>query len=778
MDRLRPLGRTLDEFRPLGPGEQQLLDACRTGEEAVLGAVTPESATDAQRIRAVFLRFLLLGGDDQAPLHERGVRLRGASVEGLLDLDGCRIHASVDLKHCRFDSQIRAMDAQVNGLLTLQGSHLADGLAADRLHCSAGVFLRNEFMATGEVRLLGAQIGGNLDCVGGHFLGKEGAALSVDGAVVKGGVLLKDGFKATGQVSLLGTQIGGSLECLGGQFLVTEGAALSADGAIVKGGVFLASGFKANGAVRLLSAQIGGDLVCVGGQFEVEKGDALLVDRASVTGTVFLRDGFNATGRIRLLGTHIGGNLDCTGGQFMVKEGEALTADGAVVKGTVFLRDGFNATGRVRLLGTHIGGSVDCIGGQLSAKEGAALSADGAVVKGGVLLSSGFKAAGEVRLLGAQIGGDLVCLGGQFEVNEGQALSADRAVVKGNVVLTRGFRATGTVRLPGVQIGGNLVCYGGEFLAKVGVALFLERADVRGAWHLYSVPHPVRVDASHADVSVLVDELAAWAPGSVLNGLRYAALGGSAPTSGTDRLKWLHSQRDDHLGLTAGSANFCPQPWRQVRRVLREMGHAEGAKQVGIAFEDHLRVIGRLGQSPPGTPAPFARLKRVVAQSAHYAFGKLAGYGYRPIRLVAWMVSVWFLFGAAYWWLALPPRSAMAPSDPLVFQNASYEECLPDRPVKPGNWYLCGPLRGEYATFSPLAYSLDVLLPLVDLGQEKTWGAFVPTPKENPLEELFGHFHWGHVARLLTWFETLFGWLSSLLLVAIVSGFSRRNDEE
>lgn len=582
MERLKPKGRTLEEFEPLGPGEQLLLEACRTGEVATLGTATPTEVTDAQRVRAPFLRFLLLGGDERAPLHEHGVRLRGAFVEGTVDLQGCRIPASVALNRCYFDSKIFAMDAQVDGLLNLQGSHLTYGLAADRLRCSTDVFLRNGFKATGEVRLLGAQI---------------------DGA-----------------------------------------------------------------------------LSCQGGQFEVKEGNALSADRLVIKGSVFLNDGFEATGQVRLLGAQIDGNLSCNGGQFAVKKGNALTAERAVVKGSVFLNDGFKATGQVRLLG--------------------------------------------------------------------------------------------------VQIDGNLSCRGGQFEGKNDVALSLAGAVVRGTWRLDGLPQPVLVDASHADVAVLEDELAAWASGSVLDGLRYAALGGRALSNGMDRLEWLRKQGEEHLGIVAGGANFCPQPWRQMQRVLREMGHTEDAKRLGIAFEDHLRDIGRVGSSPPGTPAPLAWLKRVAAQGAHYAFGKLAGYGYRPIRLVAWMVSVWLLCGALYWCLALPPHSALAPSDPLVFHNERYKECLPDDEVKPGNWYLCSPLRAEYATFSPFAFSLDVMLPLVDLGQEKTWGAFVPTPKENPLEELFGHRHWGHWARLLIWLETLFGWLSSLLLVAIVSGFSRRNDEE
>jgi hypothetical protein len=826
MDRLKPMGRTLEEFNPLGEGERRLLDACQKGEMARLGTATPESATDSQRIRAAFLRFLLLGGDERAPVHERGVQLGGAFVEGALDLRDCRIPASVFLSCCHFDSAVRAMDAHIGGLLSLRGCHLAKGLFADRLRCSAdvqlrdgfkatgmvrlpgaiiggaldctggqievkegdalsadgadvngNVSLRKGFKATGEVRLLGAIIGGDLDCTGGHFEVKEGDSFSADGVEVKRSVLMRDGFKASGEVRLMGAMIGGNLDCADGQFDVKEGDAFSCDGADVKGDLMLRQGFKASGVVRLMGVKIGGNLDCIGGQFEVKEGDALSADGVDVKGTVFLSGGFRATGEVRMVRANISGILDCIGGQFEVKEGDALSADGVDVKGTVFLSGGFRATGEVRLLGANIGGDLVCSDGQFEVKEGDALSADSVDVNGTVFLSNGFKATGRVRLPGANIGGDLDCAGGQFEVKEGDALSADRAEVEGSVYLRHRFKATGRVSLAGAQIGGNLLCIGAQMELMEGIAFSMERAALRGVWHLHSLPQPLRVNAAHATVAVLSDELAAWAPGSFLDGFRYDALGGQAPTSGKVRREWLCTQSEGHLGDSDGAEDFRPQPWRHAQRVLREMGHTEDAKQVGIAFEDRLRAIGRLGQTPHGTPVPVAWLKRFVAHGAHYIFGKLAGYGYRPIRLVGWMVSVWFLCGMAYWWLALPPRSALAPSDPLVFQNTRYEECLPDRPGKPGNWFLCSPLRGEYATFSPLAFSLDVMLPVVDLGQERTWGAFVPTPKESPLEEMFGHFHSGHVARLLIWFETLFGWLSSLLLVAIVSGFSRRNDE-
>lgn len=584
------VGRSLRDFQPLLRGEESLLQACRQGTVARLGTQVPEAPSDELRVRAPFLRFLLLGGDEQAPVHEHGVQLAGALIDGLLDLAGCRIPHNMDLKHCRFTKLLFAQDARVQGLITLQGSYLTQGINADRLQCDGGLFLRNGFKATGEVRLLGAQIGGNL--------------------------------------------------------------------------------------------------TCSGGQFEVKEGDALSFDRAVVKGDVFFNGDFKAIGKVRLLGALIGGNLDCSGAQFEVKEGDALTADGATVEGDVHFNDGF-------------------------------------------------KAFGKVRLLGAQIRGDLACRGGQFEAKKGDALSVDGATVE-------------------------------------------------GVWHFRGLERPVRVKSSHMQVAVLVDAIDSWAEGSVLDGLRYGAFGGDAPTRATARLRWLRKQGAGHLGAADGGEDFRPQPWRQLQRVLRDMGHVEEARQVGIAFEQQLRAAGRIGGTAPGTWAVAAEVKRAIARAGHGLFGWLAGYGYRPMRLMFGMAMVWMVCGICFWLLALPPNDAIGPSDPLVFQNERYAACVPDSPAAAsaaasgaqhaGNWYLCGPLPAEYSTFSPLVYSLDIILPLVDLGQEKAWGPLVPTPQRNAWNEWLA-LSPGHFVRFLVWFETLFGWIGSVLLVGIVSGIARRTEE-
>lgn len=385
-----------------------------------------------------------------------------------------------------------------------------------------------------------------------------------------------------------------------------------------------------------------------------------------------------------------------------------------------------------------------------------------------------------------QIGGNLDCRGGQFSVKQGEALSADRAVVKGSVFFTAGFKATGEVRLLGMQIGNDLACGGGQFEVEKGDALSADRAVVKSAWRFDSPKQPVRVSASHMEVAVLVDTIESWAAGSVLDGLRYGALGGNAPTQAQARLDWLQRQRPDHWGETDGGEQFRPQPWRQLQRVLREMGHTEDARQIGIAFENQMRKTGRIGRSAPGTWAIAAWVKRAIAQTGHALFGFLSGYGYRPMRLMGWMVMVWLVCAMCYWQLAVPPHNAIGPSNPLVFQNEKYGTCVPGGPaaanlaagggIDTGNWYLCGPLPAEYSTFSPLAYSLDIILPLVDLGQEKAWGPLVPTPRLDAWEEFLA-LSSGHVVRWIVWFETLFGWIGSVLLVGIVSGLARRSEE-
>lgn len=612
-----PKGRTLAEFQPLQPAEIELLQACAEGKVTELGKERPIEKTKVNAVRASFIRFLALGGDDEAPVHERGVWLTGAWIEGVLDLQDAVTPSGLSLPYSHFESVPIFMDAEIAGTLALAGS-LLPGLDADRLQCKGGLFLSEGFAATGEVRLPGAQINGNFDCGGAQLNGKDG---------------------------------------------------------------------------------------------------------------------------------------------------DALLADGAVIKGDVYLSGGFTSTGEVRLTRAKIDGTLNCNGAQLNGKGGDALSAGGAIIKGGVLLSDGFTSIGEVRLQGAKIDGNLQCNGAKLDGKDGDALSIDHAVIKGSVVLSDEFSSIGAVRLLGSKIDGNLICVGAKLDGKSDVALTCDGMHVTGAFFFYGLASPVKgVHLSSAKVSVLIDDADSWGEKLVLDGFVYEHLTGSAPTDAAARLKWIKKQSRKFIE----KEDFRPQPWKQLQKVLHAMGHTEDARQVGIAFEDHLRAIGRIGQ----TPADWQTWRRTayshVAKAFHFSFKWLIGYGYRPLRLGAWMLGVWLVCACVYWSAAL--QGVMAPSNPLVFQHMpQYDSCKP-------NWYLCEALPEEYTGFSPLAYSLDVLLPLVNLQQEQDWAALIPTPKGSWYQEL-GNLSFKHLVRLVIWFEILFGWVASLLLVAVVSGLTKRSED-
>jgi hypothetical protein len=619
----KPAGRTLVEFGALSRAERMLLDACAQGTVAQVGANRPNESTPENSVRAGFVAFLAMGGDEGAPIHNHGVRLQGAWVDGALTLHGATVPNSLRLWQCQFMEAVNLSYCELNGSLAFSGSLTETGLDLDGAVIKGDVFLNNQFGAAGEVRLLGAQIGGDLICGGAQLDGKGGYALSMDRAVIGGGVFLDEEFRATGSVRLLGTQIDGSLGCS--------------------------------------SAQLDG------------------------------------------------------------KDENALSMDGAVIKGDVFLDEKFQAVRQVRLLGT-------------------------------------------------QIGGNLACGSAQLDGNGGEALSMGGAVVKGDVCLDGEFRATGEVRLLGVQIGGNLNCRGGTFTATQGFSFSAEGAQVVGSWFLQNLPRPLeKANLQGFCVGRLVDESDAWGQNLALDGFSYERLAGAAPVDAPSRIAWLRLQRSTHLGDSTGSQSFRPQPWKHLQRVLRDMGHAEDARQVAIAFEDHVRHIGLIGQTPASWGPARSWIYKYASVFLHWAFNMLIGYGYRPLRLVGWMVGVWF-FGAAIYWCAAV-QGVMGPSNPLVFNDPKL------RAACHANWYVCTELPQEYAGFSPLAYSLDLLLPLVNLGQEKDWAPLIPQPRASWWSEWLGHWTFKHVTRLVVWLEIMFGWVASLLLVAVFSGLTKRRDE-
>ena len=259
----------------LNPAEKEFARCLAEGKPCIVGnGKLPEkkieSGEDVNVVRGEVIRFFAYGGDEKDPILGALIYLRGAWISGALNLTNANIPYVLRFDKCHFVVSVMMQYTECAGLY-LHGSRLAQGLKADGLMTKGNVNLVEGFSTEGEVRLLGARIGGDLSCVGGKFHNPDGEALNADKLTTKGSVNLIEDFSAEGEVRLLSANIGGSLNCVGGQFHNLNGDALSMDSLTTKGSMNLSEGFFAKGQVRLLGANIGGNLNCVGGAVSQSK---------------------------------------------------------------------------------------------------------------------------------------------------------------------------------------------------------------------------------------------------------------------------------------------------------------------------------------------------------------------------------------------------------------------------------------------------------------------------------------------------------------------------
>jgi len=769
---------------PLSEAEKELLRAAPKGEFAWCGPSRrdddPENDPSKagqwgpeRTLRAALLRWLCVDRQARELVDPKGLQVFAAKISGDLDLSFVAVPFPLGLGRCRLveDADLQYVEIPA---LNLRGSWVRR-LAADGARVKGGLFLRDGFYAEGEVRLLGAEIGGTLDCVDGAFKNPaktdvpgSGKALNADRMKVTGSVFLRDGFSAEGEVRLLGAEIGGGLDCERGTFknpaktdVPGSGKALNADRIKVTGSVFLGDGFRSEGEVRLLGAEIGGDLNCVRGTFKnpAQKdvggsGKALSADGMKVTGSVVLSDGFQAEGEVRLLGAGIGGNFQCDRSTFknpaqkdVEGSGKALNAGRITVKGSVFLHHGFHAEGEVRFLGAKVEGAFNCAGGtfhnpaQKDVKgSGDALSADGIKVKRGVFLVDGFRAEGLVRFLGAQIGGGLSCVRGTIHnpsqedvLGSGKALGADGINVTGNVLLRDGFQAEGEVRLLSAEIGGDLDCCRGAF-----ATITAHTAVIKGKllWAGIVKPRDTVMNLTNARADSIMDDKASWPEKGklVLNGFVYGRIS-EGPATAEERLKWLARQ-----------VPFHPQPYRQLAKVLRENGDDAGSRDVLYEMEDRI----------------WSEIKVGYAKLIRFPLKVIVGYGRRPFWAFGWLAGLvcfgWLLYGTGY------VTGAMTPRDKEAYAHFEKHNRPPE----------------HLADFSPLFYSVENSFPLVKLWQADAWQ---PEPETSTPAVTGGNliararqfFTWRRILLWFLWVQILLGWALATLFVGGVTGLIRHD---
>ncbi|CAM5350525.1 Oxidoreductase OS=Streptomyces albaduncus OX=68172 GN=FHS32_003446 PE=4 SV=1 [Streptomyces griseoloalbus] len=223
------------------------------------------------------------------------------------------------------------------------------------------------------------------------------------------------------------------------------------------------------------------------------------------------------------------------------------------------------------------------------------------------------------------------------------------------------FDCEGGIRLDDGRFGDAVDFEGAVFTFTDEQELSLRRVQTPELRFLGQRPARGRVVLSGARVVNLMDRADSWpGPGRLhMGGFAYENLVPRGPFPLALRLRWVD----------AASAEYTPEPYERLAAVLRGGGADEDAREVLLAKQRRRR------ESLP-----------LAAKLWGYAQDWTVAYGYRPGRAAVWMAVLWAAGSVAFARADHPPLKA-----------------------------------GEHPDWNPALFALDLLLPVIDLGQVGFW---------------------------------------------------------
>jgi hypothetical protein len=194
------------------------------------------------------------------------------------------------------------------------------------------------------------------------------------------------------------------------------------------------------------------------------------------------------------------------------------------------------------------------------------------------------------------------------------------------------------------------------------------------------------------------------------------------------RLDWI---RRSHTTATDTPATFAVQPYEQLERVYRRTGQYREAARIRTArFRD---------------PRRYGSLTR-TAKAGNVLFDKLFGYGYQPMRAIAWLIGLYAVVL-------------------LVFLVAQHQDGLLV-PAKDTKSLTPAPTALQcsagYPCFYPAGYAVDVVVPIINLRQAENW-------RPN------GDAAWGWAYIVVVWVGTGLGWAFTTIAVVAYTGLVRKD---
>lgn len=179
------------------------------------------------------------------------IRIGAAKFIDVLDWQNETYSGLLGLYSCSFRKRLNWIGLRVNGTLGMNASCLEAELGADGMVVTGDLFLRNQFTARGNVRLLGVNVGGDVAFTGAEFMN----GFNADGIVVGSGLFCTDDFKSHAELRLNGARIAGNMDFEGAHLE----RVLNADACVVSGDVFC-RGLRKAEALNFRGARIAQDL--------------------------------------------------------------------------------------------------------------------------------------------------------------------------------------------------------------------------------------------------------------------------------------------------------------------------------------------------------------------------------------------------------------------------------------------------------------------------------------------------------------------------------------
>jgi len=578
----------------LSPHEHFVVERTILGELADFTALAgPGGAKPA--IRAGFIRKLMLGLDPTWTVRAPGVRIKGARIDGALDLTDCSALPALSLEACVIPDAMTLDHASLTRL-SLRDSAITT-LKADGMRLAGALDVGGATaLSVGQAAWIdapGASIGGDVLASGTKLMappprpsaeiptGQRRFALNLRSATIEGGIFLIDGFAAQGGANFDSARVRGGLNCRGATVVAGEGEALRARGASFGHAVTLGEGFLASGAIDFNAVTVDGDVRLTEGRFEGAS-EALNLSNAEIDGSII--GPFKSEGAIRLNAAHVHANLDLRNAEIGNRRNGAQ-----------------QITHAIEATALHVGGAA---------------------------LLQGVNAKGEALLADARIDGYLAFGGGRF-INPGNwAIRAPNVRVGGNLTLKiedgayapHGQKTVieGGAKFDRAQISGalawlNLELRGpGPDNVKGGKFSFAD-AQIAGPLQaqLLTTQQNAEIDASGARCAALDDDLKqGWGVEGAkldLDGFDYARID-ARDERWKQRLAWLKR-----------GGRFSPQPYTHAASVYARAGRREDARRILLAQHDQRTLFASAGP---------------ITWFFSSLFGAIAGYGLAPIRVV------------------------------------------------------------------------------------------------------------------------------------------------